>query len=156
MCRMFRSIAMLCCAMHSLLLNYSSDSSTQTNCFLALLIFYAFIPWIKAGNAASRRTWLILTVFIREGIKHRIYQVEILVQQNSEDLPHVSVPLNNNEGGNRPVSGQIYTYSDCIAYIHVEGPDSYCKMESLPLKLRQGQDWRAWNVVFKIQFNKQL
>lgn len=54
-------------------------------------------------------------------IRYRIYQVEILGQQNSEDLPHVSVPLNNNEGENRPVSGQIYTYSDCIAYIHVEG-----------------------------------
>lgn len=54
-------------------------------------------------------------------IRYRIYQVEILVQQNSEYLPHGPVPLNNNGGENRPASGQIYTYSACISYIHVEG-----------------------------------
>lgn len=89
-------------------------------------------------------------------IRYRIYQVEILVQQISEDLPHVSVPLNN-EGENRPVSGQIYQLIPIqIALRTSTLKDSYCKMESLPLKLRQGQGCWAWNVVFKIEFNKQL
>lgn len=63
-------------------------------------------------------------------IKYRIYQVEILVQQNSEDLPHVSVPLNNNEGENRPVSGQIYKLIPIqIALRTSTLKDSYCKMD---------------------------